>query len=220
MARNHGGYPVGFSTFYDRAIAAGTTRSSATSRELLSESLGAGARVLDVGCGGGQFLLALARRRPDLSLNGLDASRDLVRRARARAAESQAAIRFIEGTALDLPFPTGHFDAVVSFFAIKHWPDRARGVQECVRVLHPGGRLLITELDRDATLRRWRAFVELTELPGPVKPLYARVTKRPFIGRGLTTADLEHLLSRTPATEVTSGQHPDIAVVWSGASRL
>ncbi len=219
MARHRGGYPAGFSAFYDRAISPGTTQAVAALLDGLAETLESGAEVLDVGCGGGQNLLALARLRPDLSLTGLDASSDLVTRARARAAESHASVRFVEGTALDLPFPADRVDAVVSFFAIKHWPDRLLGVRECARVLRPGGPLLVTELDRDATLQRWRAFVDLTNVPEPLKNLYARVTLRPFIGRALTAADLDGLLSRAHLTDVVTTRHRDIAVVSASARR-
>jgi ubiquinone/menaquinone biosynthesis C-methylase UbiE len=47
-----------------------------------------------------------------------------------------------------LPFPDGHFDAVLSSGSIKHWPDQGAGLREIHRVLVPGGRAFVGEMNR------------------------------------------------------------------------
>src|SRR5688500_13996433 len=122
-----GGYPALVSRFYDGAIAAGTTRALASVVERVTAGLPEGARVLDVGWGGGQVLMRVAGERPDLELTGVDASPTLVAAAEKRAGDKA---RFVEGSAMELPFADGEFDLVMSYFSIKHWPDRQHGLDE------------------------------------------------------------------------------------------
>ena len=117
-----------------------------------------GARVLEVGCGGGQLAHAVLEQRPDLSWVGLDLSTDQIERARKRNAGHPNA-ELVVGNALALPFPDQCFDATVSIASIKHWPDQSKGLAECVRVLRPGGLLLVVEADRGCRFGDARAFV-------------------------------------------------------------
>jgi SAM-dependent methyltransferase len=98
------GYSGLQSAFYDAVIAPGTL---AAARPLLGQILAAApdhGRVLDIGCGGGQALTALANARPDLRLAGVDASRPLVRRARAHTA-GRADLQV--ASAQELPYSDG-----------------------------------------------------------------------------------------------------------------
>jgi len=90
----------------------------------------------------------------------------------------------IDGSAQALPLTDAACDTVYSFFSIKHWPDRAAGLAECLRVLRPDGLLVIAELDRAADLAQWRSFIDLTALPRPLKPVYAAATIKPFVRAG------------------------------------
>ncbi len=130
-------------------------------------SLPQGARVLDVGCGGGHALAWIAERRPDLRLTGVDLSDEQITRARARLGSHDTEL--VVGSALDLPFPDESFDATISIASIKHWPDPARGVRETLRVTGRGGAVLIVEADRSCTLddatafvKRWRGLMPVT----------------------------------------------------------
>ena len=102
-----------------------------------------GAAVLDVGTGPGVLLVELARRRPDLSLTGIDLSADMVGAAtrNLRPFGDRATARVAD--VADLPFPDGSFDLVVSSFSSHHWDDPAAAVPHLARVLRPGGRLVI-----------------------------------------------------------------------------
>jgi ubiquinone/menaquinone biosynthesis C-methylase UbiE len=98
-----------------------------------------GAVVLDVGTGPGRLPVALADRRPDLSLHGADLSPDMVELAR-RAAPGVA---FEVADVAALPWPDASLDMVVSTLSAHEWPDPRAAAAELARVLRPGGRLMI-----------------------------------------------------------------------------
>lgn len=130
-----------------------------------------GASVLEVGCGGGHLATKILRRRPDLRFTGLDLSHEQVARARKRTRNSPGNPRFVQGSALELPFDEAGFDGLFSVASIKHWPDQRRGVSECVRVLRPGGMLVIGEADRSCRLEDARNFVSHWRIPAALRPV-------------------------------------------------
>lgn len=101
------------------------------------------ARILDLCCGTGDMAFALRReagkRRPRIL--GADFSHAMLQRASAKTREShlEAAPEWIEADALNLPFPSAHFDLVTSAFGFRNLADYDAGLREIVRVLHPGG---------------------------------------------------------------------------------
>jgi SAM-dependent methyltransferase len=101
---------------------------------VLIEFLGAvtGKRILDVGTGTGRAALALAGR--GARVTGLDASAEMLKVARARAATSRLAVDFAEGDAQALGFPNRAFDAVVCFRVLMHVPDWRGCLAELCRV--------------------------------------------------------------------------------------
>jgi SAM-dependent methyltransferase len=109
--------------------------------ELLT-SLGAEARVLDVGCGAGQTLRLLGRFRPAERI-GLDIDLEALAFG-CRLGESHGeAIHFVRGSASRIPFHDDHFSHVISRVAINYMHQR-RVLREMVRVLRPGGFLYCT----------------------------------------------------------------------------
>jgi len=169
--------------------------------ELLAE-LPVGGRVLEVGCGGGQLAVELAEERPDLSIVGVDLSAAQVARATRRARGLGERVRFAQGNALDLDFAPGSFDAVISIGSIKHWPDPARGVAECGRVLRPGGRLIVVEVDRGCRFDDARAFVARWRMPRALRPL-GLVMFRTFVaGQALDLDEGRALLAGARFTDV------------------
>ncbi len=113
--------------------------------------------VLDVGCGRGLLLVAAARRVPDGGAVGVDIWQQADQRdnrpdaALANARLEGVADRVTVETAdmRRLPCRGGAFDVVVSHWAVHNLPDpadRAAAVREMVRVLRPGGHLLLADI--------------------------------------------------------------------------
>ncbi|WP_310488997.1 methyltransferase domain-containing protein [Chamaesiphon sp. VAR_69_metabat_338] len=99
--------------------------------------------ILDVGCGIGGSSLYLAEkfgaRVTGITLSPVQANRA---KERARAAGLQAKTDFQVANALNIPFPDNSFDLIWSLESGEHMPDKVKFLQECHRVLKPGGKLI------------------------------------------------------------------------------
>lgn len=113
-----------------------------------------GARVLDVGCGGG--LLAEAMAREGARVLGLDLSPELVDIAKLHRLESKQ-----NGAVLDLEYRVqpvealadaqpGDFDAITCMEMLEHVPEPGSILEACARLLKPGGRLFVSTINRTA----------------------------------------------------------------------
>jgi ubiquinone/menaquinone biosynthesis C-methylase UbiE len=113
-----------------------------------------GRRVLEVGCGTGNISLELARR--GARVVGLDVSGPMLSAAQQAANQLGLTIAWIKGEAAALPLPQQSFDGVMSILALDFMADRPGVVEEMVRVLRPGGFLLLALLNRYSlwTLKR------------------------------------------------------------------
>jgi demethylmenaquinone methyltransferase / 2-methoxy-6-polyprenyl-1,4-benzoquinol methylase len=98
------------------------------------------ARVLDLCCGTGDMAFALRRQAGKSSSRvlGADFSHAMLQGARMKSS-GDGAPGWIEADALNLPFPSGHFDLVTSAFGFRNLADYDAGLREIVRVLRPGG---------------------------------------------------------------------------------
>ena len=106
-----------------------------------------GIRALDVGCGEGRFCRMLAER--EASTTGLDPTPPLIAHARGLHPEGE----YLEGVAESLPFPDDSFELVVSYLTLIDIADFRLAIAEMARVLRPGGRLLVANLQSFATTR-------------------------------------------------------------------
>ena len=106
-----------------------------------------GARVLDVGCGGGLLSEALARE--EAQVTGIDLSPELLKVARLHGLESGIKVEYrevaVEALAQETP---ASFDAVTCMEMLEHVPDPASVIAACAQLLKPGGRLFVSTLNR------------------------------------------------------------------------
>jgi SAM-dependent methyltransferase len=106
-----------------------------------------GDRVLDVGCGPGFYVAELLETvGPEGSVVGVDVSPDMLAVATKRV-EGHANVAFHEGPATVLPAADASFDRALSVQVLEYVEDVPRALEEMRRVLCPGGRLVLWDVD-------------------------------------------------------------------------
>ena len=98
--------------------------------------------VLEVAVGSG---LNLPHYSPKVKLTGVDLSEGMLQLARRRAATARCEVELLQADGAQLPFGDESFDAVVCTFSLCGFPDPRAGVKDMVRVLRPGGSLLLAD---------------------------------------------------------------------------
>ena len=102
-----------------------------------------GVRILDTGCGTGKQLTVDRQAFPDGLMVGLDLFRGMLLQARRRC----PAVTWVQGNSARPPFKDASFDYITNQFSYHHVPDKPRMIVEIGRVLSPGGRFVMTNLD-------------------------------------------------------------------------
>jgi arsenite methyltransferase len=118
-------------------------------RALVHEALAAepGERVLDAGCGPGFYVAEILERvGPSGSVVGVDASAPMLAVA-AKRCEGHANVEFHEGDVTAIPVGDAGFDRVVSVQVLEYVADIPAALGELFRVLRPGGRVVIWDVD-------------------------------------------------------------------------
>jgi ubiquinone/menaquinone biosynthesis C-methylase UbiE len=145
--------------------------------------------VFEVAVGTG---LNLPHYPADVAVRGIDLSPAMVELARARAAELGRPVDVQVGDAEHLDLPDGSVDSVVCTFALCGIPDHRRALGEMVRVLRPGGLLLLAD-HVVATAAPVRAVQWLAEL-GSVRFMGEHFRRRPadeLHGLGVEVVEIE-----------------------------
>ena len=116
-----------------------------------------GHAVLDVCAGTGDLAILCAKRQEGQGLvAGIDMNREMLMRAQRKQRVKRLRIGWCQGDAEALPFPSATFDRVLIGFSTRNLSDLMTGLREMVRVLRPGGRLIILETGRPSNpLVRW-----------------------------------------------------------------
>jgi ubiquinone/menaquinone biosynthesis C-methylase UbiE len=171
---------------------------------------GRGGEVIDVGTGPGRVPIALCRADRHVRVLGVDLSGpmlDLARRNIAAASLTDR-IRLARGDAKSLPFPDGRFEAVVSNTIIHHIPDPSGVFEEMVRLVAPGGTLMVRDLARPADESELDALVALH---AGSEPMTARMLLRDSLHAALTLEEARMMVERLgigpDGVNMTSDRH-------------
>jgi ubiquinone/menaquinone biosynthesis C-methylase UbiE len=115
--------------------------------------LGQARSVLDVGCGTGADLIAIAERLPQGGrAAGIDVSESMIAEARRRVSGLDLTISLDTGDAATLPYQDASFGACRAATVLQHVPNASKVIREMIRVTRPGGRVAALEFDQDSTM--------------------------------------------------------------------
>jgi demethylmenaquinone methyltransferase / 2-methoxy-6-polyprenyl-1,4-benzoquinol methylase len=154
----------------------------------------AGTQALDVCCGTGDVAFALANA--GAKVTGCDFSEPMLQvareRLRSRSSRGNEALTFLHADALHLPLPPNTFDIVTVAYGLRNLADFRAGLTEMLRVLKPGGKLLILDFGKP-DFAPWRAiYFAYLKL---FVPLFGKI----FCGNSATHAYILESLKKYPA---------------------
>ena len=167
--------------------------------------------ALDVGCGTGFLSFELAAR--GCQVTGIDFAPAMLAEARRKAAERGVSIRFEEGDAEQLRFAPASFDLVMSRHLLWTLPHPEAAIDEWIRVLRPGERLVIVDGQFDP-----RALSIHQRENARTSTEYGAIGDRlPFLG-GRPREEIETLLKAHGLVNV--GSDPVLDLVEAQAQRM
>jgi ubiquinone/menaquinone biosynthesis C-methylase UbiE len=166
--------------------------------------------ALDAGCGTGFLSFELAARGHRVT--GVDFAPAMLAEARRKAAEHDLPVRFEEADAEQLPFPGGSFDLAISRHLLWTLPHPEAALDEWIRVLRPGGRLVVLDGQFDP------GFLVEPSQNARTSAEYAEIGDRlPFLG-GRPLEEIEMLFKARGLVGVVSD--PLIDLVEAQAQRM
>lgn len=124
-------------------------------------AVAAPSRVLDVATGTADLAIALARRVPQTVVVGIDIACQMLRVGEQKVEQAGLSSRITlqQASVLELPFPSGHFDAAMVAFGARNFEHLEQGMAEMARTVRTGGRVLVLEFSMP---QHW-----------PIRPLYS-----------------------------------------------
>jgi len=146
--------PLGFYDAFTRLLGA----RDAHWRLVAQAGIEPGSTVLEIGCGTGNVLLLAAHAVPGATLIGLDPDPKVLAIAARKAQRAAVTLQLDQGYADRLPYPDGSVDRVLSAFMLHHLPrdQQQAALREVRRVLAPGGRLHLLDIDGSRPSRAGR----------------------------------------------------------------
>ena len=127
-------------------------------------------RLIDIGCGPGAFLSLVKETFPDIQLNALDLSEEMIHETRERL--SNTAIATV-GDSENMPLKSEQYQVVTCNMSIHHYPHPQDAVNEMFRILKPGGVLLLNDMDCVAPIRAVANWL-FPKLPGGDVKMYSQ----------------------------------------------
>jgi len=144
-----------------------------------------GSTVLEVAPGPGYFCIELAKLGT-YSITGLDISHTFVEIAGKKAFDAGVRVDFRQGSASSMPLASDAFDFLLCRAAFKNFGQPVLALQEMCRVLKPGGRGLIIDLRKDASMESINHHVEGMGL-GPVNKVLTKLAFRTMLRKSAYT---------------------------------
>ncbi len=104
-------------------------------------------RLLDVAIGTADLSLEIMKQGKASEIQGLDVSKEMMRIGEEKVCKAglEGRVRFNLGSALEMPYENGSYDAVTCAYGVRNFPDADQGLREFYRVMRPGGQLAILE---------------------------------------------------------------------------
>ncbi len=169
-------------------------------------------RVLDIGCGTGQFLERLDDCNLGGEIWGIDFSAEMIEKGIDRLRGRASGIQMVCGDSESLPIATDTFDVVTCSNSFHHYPDQVKAVAEMHRVLRPGGRLMIVDGYRDRIWGRFVYDVCVVAVEGAVHHASARTFRELFLNAGFADVRQQARLGLAPFLLTTGTAQKTAAV--------
>jgi demethylmenaquinone methyltransferase/2-methoxy-6-polyprenyl-1,4-benzoquinol methylase len=207
---------------YDRINRFATFGQDQRWRKMVQERLPNEGKILEIGCGPGSFAENLSGR----DLTCLDPIPAMLAVAKPRVNKKRiergdSPVNFIEGTAESLPFEDSSFDGVCSLFSFRDWYDKRAGLSEALRVLKPGGKLVIVDPAKINRIHGWLGYLYMRIWVGSYARFVCKQKEHPwkwltktYVHFG-TTRDYVKMMKETGFIEVKSKViFPGMATIW------
>ena len=179
-------------------------------RALSGLNLPPGSRVLDVGCGTGWVVRRLRAHYPGILVEGMDLSPNMI----AQAYRRDPGGTYLVGDVGAIPHPDDTYDLVTTVFTLRNFPDLAAASREMLRVLRPGGLLVVLDtFPPEGAARAWRLWHRFWL--SSVVPALVRPFADPTAYRYMAASIFAHvpvsryvaLLADLGASEVSTGSY-------------
>ena len=162
----------------------------------LTKDLPADARILEVAPGPGYLAIELAKHG-QYRITGLDIIKTFVEIATENARRASLKIDFRQGNASAMPFRKDTFDFIVCRAAFKNFSQPVAAMNEMYRVLRPGGRALIIDLRKDASMNDIDTYIEDARLGWTNSLIYKLTFRYMLIPRAYSKQQFGDMAARS-----------------------
>nr|AIH14809.1 ubiquinone/menaquinone methyltransferase [Westiella intricata UH HT-29-1] len=190
-----------FSSFYDYFLSVISLEDSWKEfQKKFLQSIPLHSHLLGMGCGSSQCAINVVQNRPDLHVTALDSSPEKVKQAQIMMRELglEKQVKFIESMTLELPFNEVNFDYVYTINSVKYWKNQEKSITECLRVLKPGGKIFIIEVDQSYYYQDAFNWINQNHVLLPIKPILEIYYQIYIENRSINLDDAQELWSTLP----------------------